>query len=174
MPKAAQTKPFDVVVALRLLRSGATMQRLAEELAVAPSQVHAAIQRLRLAGLLRPDERATNGRALLDFLLFGVRHAFPAWRGALTTGIPTAYSAEPLNGLVDAVDVVVWPATRASGAVQGFSVAPLYARAPLLRETDVETYRALTIVDALRLGDARIRAHARPLLEALMQRDGAR
>lgn len=168
MRQAAQTRPFDLVVALRLLQPAATLVVLGDELAAAPSQVHASLRRLDDAGLLKPDSRASNPRALLDFVLGGVRYAFPAHRGALRDGVPTAYSAAPLNTSVDALDVVVWPTTGHRDVVRGFSVTPLYRRAPLLRERSPETYRLLTIVDALRLGDPRLRPHARAALESLV------
>lgn len=168
MPKAAITRPFDVVLALRLLRPAGTFTVLAEQLGAAPSQIYAATRRLEIAGLLKPAERAANPRALTEFLLGGVRYAFPATRGALTDGVPTAHSAAPLNEMVDAIEVVVWPAAKHANVVRGFGIAPLYPRAIRLRELSPETYRLLTVVDALRLGDVRLRAHARAALERLI------
>jgi hypothetical protein len=149
---AHRTHPFDVVLALRLLSDAGTLSALAEELAVVPSQVHASIRRLALAGLLKPDSRATNPRAFAEFVLFGVRYAFPAVRGPLAFGVPTAYSAPPLAALMDPTDVLVWAAPKAARAVNGFSIRPLYAGAPKLAERSPATYRLLTLVDALRIG----------------------
>lgn len=168
MPKALRTHPFDVVVALRLLRPWETLAPLATELAVAPSQVHAAIQRLKVAALLRPDGRSSNPRALADWVVGGLRHCFPVHRGPLADGVPTAYSAAPLAAHVDALDAVVWPAADAPGRVRGFSVTPLYPRAPLLCERSPQTYRLLTVVDAIRLGDPRLRGIARTEFEAMV------
>ena len=159
-----RTLPFDIVLALRLLSPPGTLASLAEELAVVPSQVHTSLARLKRAGLLRPDSRETNARALSEFLLYGVRYAFPARRGSLATGVPTAHSAPRLSPLIDAVDAVVWPAPRAKAAVQGFAVAPLYPGAIELRERSPETYLLVTLVDALRLGDRQLRGAARQLL----------
>lgn len=168
MPKASQTKPFDVVVAVRLLRPAGTLASIAEDLASAPSQVHAALMRLELAGLLKAEKRLTNPRALLEFLVGGVRYAFPVQRGPLTSGVPTAYSASPLSSVVDAIDVVVWPAPKLTDGVRGFSLTPLFPRAFSLRERDPATYRMLTVIDALRLGDLRLRQHAKEALETLI------
>jgi DNA-binding Lrp family transcriptional regulator len=171
---AHRTHPFDVVLGLRLLTASGTLAQLAEELAVVPSQVHASIRRLDRAGLLRPESRSVNARALGEFVLFGVRYAFPAVRGMLADGVPTAHSAQPLAALIDAVDVVVWPAPAAPDAVRGFSIRPLYGRAPTLVQTSPETYRLVTLVDALRLGDPRARTLARAELEsALGSRSGS-
>lgn len=174
MQQAPQTRPFDLVVALRLLQPATTLAVLAHDLAASPSQVHAALRRLDYAGLLKPETRAANPRALLDFLIGGLRYAYPAQRGPLRTGVPTAYSAPPLNATVDAVDALVWPTPDHPLAVRGFSIVPLFRRAPLLVERSPETYRLLTIVDALRLGDPRLRPHARAALEQAFKLEAPR
>lgn len=163
--RVLRTHPFDVALGLRLLRPAGTIAQLAEELAVAPSQVHGSLARLATASLVRPDGRSANARALGEFVLQGVRYAFPATRGVLTLGVPTAYSAPALAALVDATDVLVWPRTGGEKGVRGFSISPLFARATSLPETSPETYRLLTLVDALRIGDPRTRNAARELLE---------
>ena len=170
MAKARRTHPFDLVLAIRLLQPVTTLAPLAEELGVAPSQVHAGLKRLAEAGLLRSEGRATNVRALGEFILSGVRYAFPVTRGPLTEGVPTAYSTAPLAAVVDAIDVVVWPAPNAPRRVKGFSLTPLYPKAPLLIERSPETYKIVSIVDAFRLGDARIRSMARAELERALGR----
>ncbi len=165
MTHAARLHPFDVAVAIRLLRPAGTLAALADELAAAPSQVHASLRRLSLSGLLRLEGRDANPRALSEFLLAGVRYAFPVQRGPLTEGVPTGYSAPPLAGQYDALDVVVWPAARHPQAVRGFGITPLYPKAPELLTRSPDTYRLLTVVDALRLGEARVRSIARAELE---------
>jgi hypothetical protein len=162
---SSRTHPFDIALGLRLLSTAGTMAELATEMAVAPSQVHSSLRRLELAGLIRADARRANARALGEFILFGVRYAFPATRGPLTEGVPTAYSAQPLAAEVDAVDVVVWPTRPDRDTVRGFSVQPLFRQAPRLLTTSPETYRLLTLVDAMRLGDPRARNIARTHLE---------
>ncbi|MHB1297379.1 MAG: MarR family transcriptional regulator [Gemmatimonadaceae bacterium] len=169
---ADRTHPFDVVVALRLLTPSTTLAATAAELAVAPSQVHASLTRLEAAGLLKPGTRSTNPRALGEFILFGVRYAFPAVRGRLAEGVPTAHSAPALAAEIDAVDVLIWPAPLAPEAVRGFSIKPLYGKAHRLVSSSPETYRLLTLVDAIRLRDPRSRSAARTLIEqALGWRD---
>ena len=165
MPTASRTAPFDIVLSLRLLQPAGTLVQLAEELTAVPSQVHASLVRLARAGLLRPNARATNARALGEFVIHGVRYAFPAQRGELTVGVPTAYSAPPLSSDFDATDVLVWAAPRHAGAVQGFSVVPLYPGAITLAERSPATYLLVAMVDALRIGDPRVRLVARQRLE---------
>jgi hypothetical protein len=160
MPQLSRIGPFDIVVALRLTVEAGTLAHIADEIGVVPSQVHSAIRRLGIAGLLRPGARATNSRALIEFLTHGIRFAFPAPKGALTTGIPTAYSAPPLSAEFDAIDVVVWPAPLHAAAVQGFSIAPLYRAAHTLVDRAPSIYQLLAMADALRLDDARVRVTA--------------
>lgn len=160
----SRTAAFDVVLALRLLTPAGTLVELADELGVVPSQVHTALTRLGRAGLLKPGTRATNSRALTEFALYGVRYAFPASKGSLAFGVATAYSASPLAAEVDAVDVVVLPAVH-SDAVQGFAVTPLYRGAAGLAVRAPQLFEMVSLVDALRLGDPRIRLAARTQLE---------
>lgn len=162
---AERAHPFDVVLALRLISPAGTLAHLSDELAVAPSQVHAALRRLELAGLLKPRTREANTRALGEFVLFGVRYAFPAVRGPLAEGVPTAYSAPPLVAEFDATDVLIWPTAPTADAVRGFGIAPLYRQAVELPTRSPTTYRLLTLVDALRVGDARARNAARAHIE---------
>lgn len=166
--RSTKTSPFDVALALRLSSPAGTLVELAHDMGVVPSQVHASLYRLGVAGLLRPNSRAANMRALVEFVTHGVRYAFPASKGPLAVGVPTAYSAAPLSAEVDAIDVVVWPAPSHPVAVQGFSVAPLYPAAPILIDRHPATYQLLAITDALRLGDPRTRVIARERLEQLL------
>jgi len=163
-----RTGPFDIVVALRLCAPAGTLAQIADELGVVPSQIHAALRRLGAAGLLRPGVRATNTRALAEFLAHGIRFVFPATKSALSTGVPTAYSALPLSAEFDALDVIVWPAPRHPTAVQGFTIAPLYPAAPELITRSPATYQLLAVTDALRMTDPRVRVTARERLDRML------
>lgn len=156
--------PLDLPIALRLVADGAaTYERLEADLGSSRSQVHAAIKRLRLAGLLRPDSMDVNRHQLLEFVLFGAKYAFPVRPGLVVRGVPTAHSAPALAEHIDAVDQLVWPS--AHGDMIGASIEPLYPRAPELPTRAPRTYRLLTLVDAVRVGRARERTLARHMLE---------
>lgn len=155
--------PLDLVVALRLLKGDATFQRLADELGVVPSQVHLSVQRLQLAQLLRPASRQVNRLALEEFLLHGARYAFPPVVGASARGVPTAHAADALSPIFGTVDPYVWPCR--GGDVVGQSLEPLYPGAHMLRERCPDTYRLLTLFDAVRVGQAREKSVARELLK---------
>jgi DNA-binding Lrp family transcriptional regulator len=94
-------KPQDIMVALKLCsyqRKRPPMSIIAADLKMSPSEVHAAIKRLQQARLLHGPEMEDkpNLSALEEFLLHGVKYAFPAERGAVTRGLPTSFAAPPL------------------------------------------------------------------------------
>jgi hypothetical protein len=94
---------------------------------------------------------------LLEFLLHGIRYAFPAEKGAMTRGVPTGYAAPPLLESIAASSEPppVWP--YADGPVRGYSFAPLHKNVPQAALEDSKFYELLALVDALRDGRARER-----------------
>jgi DNA-binding Lrp family transcriptional regulator len=88
-------KPQDVYVVLKLVSAGsrrAPYSHLAFELVMSPSEVHASVKRARASGLLHRaglENRPITG-ALEEFLVHGLKYAFPAERGELTRGVATS------------------------------------------------------------------------------------
>ncbi len=162
----------DIVVALRLARPEGPVAyaELAKELMMSPSEVHAAIRRLREAGLAG-DKRTLLIAPLLEFLEHGLRFVFPARPGARSVGVPTAHSAPPLVRLVASEEPLVWP--HPSGPAQGAAVQPLYRTVPRIALADPLLHELLALVDALRLGRARERKLALGELRRRMQSDGS-
>ena len=165
-------KPQDVVILLKLVALGRqpwTYQRLAVELSISQSEVHAGVRR-SVAARLMSDTSAASGRpilaALKEFLNHGVRYAYPPEHGGLTRGMPTAYAAPPLNKVIVQPDEPppVWP--YAEGTVRGHAFAPLYPSVPVAAARDPKLYELLALVDALRDGRARERDLAAAELEA--------
>ena len=155
-------RPLDIVVLLKLsLEQGdrPPYLRLANELHLYPSEVYTAIKRARASHLVQSPELGDrlNRSSLLEFLLHGVRYAFPAQTGAPTRGIPTSYAAPPLcSSIADAGDLPpVWP--YPDGKVRGYSFAPLHKNVPQAALEDQRFYELLILVDAIRGGRARER-----------------
>ena len=152
-----QLKPHDLVVALKLVVAGPlTYDQLAVSLNLSKSEAHAAVKRAKAAGLLRADRQPVH-HAILEFVLHGVRYAFPAVRGRQAQGMPTAYAAPPLSELIHAgLDPIpVWP--DADGEARGESFQPLYPSAPAASRADPKLHQCLCLIDALRGGRARER-----------------
>jgi hypothetical protein len=164
-------KPQDVVVLLKLVALGGqpwTFQRLAVELSLSQSEVHAGVKRA-VAARLMTSASSADGRpvraALLEFLVHGVKYAFPPERGQLTRGVPTGYAAPPLDKAIagSGEPPPVWP--YAEGKVRGYAFAPLYRTVPQAALRDAALYELLALVDAVRDGRARERALAQKALE---------
>ncbi len=162
--KQPHLRSQDVAVALHLaLFPSAGYETLAAGVGLSLSATHRAVRRLQEAGVVSPARRRVDRSALLEFLRHGVKYAFPAVRGPEVRGVPTAWSTPDLRGVLPAGADVVWP--DAQGTVRGESVTPLYDGAPGVAHHNPRLYRALALVDALRVGQARERKAAIELLE---------
>lgn len=153
----------DVVVVLKLLVDGNkswTYSTLGKEVGVSASQAYVSVARaanshlLHFAGLPANMNRAN----LKEFLIHGVKYAFPAYRGTVTRGIPTSYAAPPLDQVISqplTEPPPVWP--FAGGTVRGVELSPLYKTVPEAALRDRKLYELLALVDAIRAGRARER-----------------
>src|SRR6266852_4961065 len=155
-------KPQDVVVALKLCvyhDARPAMSIIANDLSLSPSEVHAAIGRLRASRLLHGPKLKDrpNVSALEEFLVHGLKYAFPAEHGEVTRGIPTSYAAEPLKSEISMSNELppVWPWPE--GNTRGVGLEPLYKSVPRAALRDSNLYQFLALVDAIRDGRARER-----------------
>ena len=153
-------KPQDIVILLKLVTIGGrpwSYGSLANELAMSPSEVHSGIKRAGVARLFDSQRKVPLLQALLEFLVHGVKYAYPPERGPLTRGVPTGYAAAPLKSLINQPDEAppVWP--DAEGRVRGYALAPLYRSVPKAVGRDPRLYELLALVDAVRDGRARER-----------------
>jgi hypothetical protein len=154
-------KSLDVVVLLKLLLKSKKQSYadLSKELCISASEVHAAVRRGIASGLIDSTSRLPLRKPLEDYLLHGVRYAFPAAPGRLARGIPTAHSAPPLSEKINPDDLPpVWP--DPAGTVKGYAIEPLYSSVTSAVKTDPLLYELLALVDALRIGRARERKFA--------------
>ncbi len=105
---------------------------------------------------------------LEEFLLHGLKYAFPAEHGPFTRGVPTSYAAEPLNAELLPGDELppVWP--WRDGNTRGIALEPLYRAVPGAALRDPVLYEFSALIDAIRDGRARERKMAeRELLKRL-------
>lgn len=163
-------KSLDVVVWLKLLSSGAgkTFAQLSSELGMSASEIHSSVRRGAVAGLLDPKSRMPLRKPLEEYLLFGVRYAFPAKRGPITRGIPTSYAAPVLSQYFPAQDDLppVWPDPH--GSTKGYALEPLFKPITKAVGQDPQLYQLLALVDAIRDGRARERKLAEDKLRSLL------
>ena len=159
-------KPQDILFLLKLVAIGKkprSFNKIAIELGMSPSEVHAAANRALAARLAVKDGEniRPNVRNLEEFLLHGIQYVFVPERGGLNRGMPTAYASAPLNTwfVEDKEPPPVWPGPE--GEVRGESFSPIYRSAPKAAKNDPKLYQLLVLVDAIRGGQARERELAR-------------
>src|SRR5258708_3802741 len=164
-------RPQDVVVALKLLAGNTdagSYSKLGEQLAMSASHVFASVNRAQAAHLLdaasyrfafgmpsgadwksRGRFPHPNRNNLKEFLIHGVKYAFPVERGGPTRGIPTAEAAHPLDRHFpqDFPLPPVWP--YADGSVRGIAFSPLYKNVPQAALKDPKLYELLPLLDAI-------------------------
>lgn len=150
-----------------------SMRALEESTGISKSEVSGALRRCMEVGLARAERGSgvprANTRALLGFVMHGLKYVFPARPGPLVRGIPTAHAAPVLfNRLLSAGEHIhVWEDAR--GKVQGQRVEPLYRSVPHAVRRDPELYAMLALVDSIRLGQEREAALAGKLLAAYLR-----
>ncbi len=125
-------KSLDVVVFLKLLSKEQykkTYAQLSKELGISASEIHAAVKRGIEGGVIDSVSRKPLRKSLQDYLLHGVRYAFPGKLGSIARGMPTAYAAPPLAGHIHSDELPpVWP--DAEGTTKGQTLEPLYQSVP--------------------------------------------
>jgi hypothetical protein len=160
-------KGEDIVLLLKLTHQSPdwTVRTLERETTIPRSVVQRSLKRLWQAGLFDPRRRVANVSQTGEFLVHGLKYVFPGSVNGESRGFATAWGAKPLADKLAAASndfTPVWPS--AHGDTRGLALEPLHpsvveaaTRDPLLREQ-------LTLIDAIRIGDARVRALAADLL----------
>lgn len=160
-------KAQDIVVLLKLCGSPSwTFDSIGQELGLSASVIHRSLKRAGKAGLYNARERRINLGSLNEFLVHGVRYAFPATMLGEVCGSPTAWAAAPLaNRLAPSKDSLppVWP--HPLGQVRGLGLEPLHPIVPEAARKDPEFAERLALVEGIRIGDARVRSIAAEELE---------
>lgn len=126
---------------------------------ISKTEIAQSIKRSVGSGIARKDnakgEPRPHRRNLFNFIVNGLKFVFPAIPGAMQRGIPTAFAAPMLEGLLVSGGSFnfVWP--YAAGKEMGQSVDPLFKTVPDAALKDQHLYEYLALVDAIRLGNQR-------------------
>lgn len=128
-----------------------------------PRAVSKAKGRLRASGLLGAGADRPLRRRMIEFTTYGLPYVFPPeFDGDGLLGIPTAWSAPPLDDHMRGPDMV-W--ARKSGHIRGIVLKPLHEEVAAIAGAHEPFHRIMSLIDAARLGDARAR-HLVPTLLA--------
>lgn len=161
-------RPQDISVLLKIAISNPDWmnKEIAEGLMLSPAEVSYSLQRSAAAELLDPSKRKVMRRTFLEFIQYGLPRVFPAIRGAIAIGVPTAFSSPIMatHLMTNQIkEMIVWP--YAEGEARGESISPLYPNAVKAALKDTELYELLCLVDVMRLGRIREKEIALKLLK---------
>jgi hypothetical protein len=113
-------------------------------------------------------ERQVVRKALVEFLLHGLKYVFPVQPSGPALGVPTGAAAPALSGAFPAPDPAPWVWPWPEGTVRGLAYEPLYRTVPGVALDNEHLYELLALVDALRSGRARDRSLAEKRLQELL------
>jgi len=160
-------KSQDILILLKLISQHQrnakpedfSVRALAASTGISKSEVSASLNRSIETGLARMERNkkmpTANRKALLRFIVSGLRYVFPAKPGAIERGLLTGFEAHGLKSLLSSLgeNHYIWP--DAEGKDQGQSINALYRTAPYAAKQDKALYQYMALVDAIRLGNSR-------------------
>lgn len=147
-----------------------TFRELATRLAVPVPLVQRALNRAATSGLYESSSKSVHLPNFEEFLVHAVRFVAPARLGQIVPGVPAAWAAQPLVGLIVESEgelPPVWPS--ASGRVRGQALQPLHKAAVEAAENSAALAALLAVVDSLRAGDVRVRGVAAGVLHDMLR-----
>lgn len=153
--------------------SAYTARALELQTGISKTQINLSLKHCMEIGLAKSDRKLgvprTNAKALLEFIVYGLKYVFPVRAGEITRGIATGFAAPVLDkSLISAGEYVpVWSYAR--GNTMGMKIEPLFKTAVDAAQRDPEMYALLALVDAIRLGQPRERNRAAQLLQERLE-----
>lgn len=126
---------------------------LAFQLFLSQSEVSESLHRSMYAGLIDNSKKRVQSQNFLEFMMYGLRYAFPQQPGSIVRGMPTAHSHPTLQNKFIADTKFVWP-DPASNAI-GLSIEPFYPKQVNAARLDDSLYYKLCLIDMLRVGKQR-------------------
>lgn len=165
-----ELKPQDTLLVLKywsLKRSGvmASVRGISEEIGISASEVSKGTKRLIASHLVveRSGSVFAENGALLEWLCYGVRYAYPQESVGYGRGMPTSWNCPVLESeMTPPSPPFVWPVS--SGESEGALIKPIHDSVPLAARRDDDMYRAMSLLEAIRGGKPRELAIARDLL----------
>lgn len=168
-------KPQDTLLVLKywsLNQSGqeGSVRSIADAIGVSASEVSKGAKRLVASHLLveRGGGLFAESSALLEWLTYGVRYAYPPESIGYGRGMATSWNCPILKSeMVPPVPPLVWPTS--GGNTEGVLIKPFHDSIPFVASQDENLYRVLAILDAIRGGKPRELTIARKILAGLIK-----
>lgn len=146
------------------------VRHLAEAIGISASEVSKGTKRLMASHLAveRSGKLYVESGALLEWLCYGVRYAYPQESIGYGRGMATAWNCPLLKcDIVPPLPAWVWPV--AAGNVEGILISPIHNAVPLAASRDENLYRVMSLLEAIRGGKPRELSIARDQLTKLIK-----
>ena len=155
-----------------LQRSGgeASVRGIAEAIGVSASEVSKGTKRLMASRLVveRSGSVFAEHGALLEWLCYGVRYAYPQESVGYGRGMATSWNCPVLvTEMSPPTPPFVWAVP--GGDSEGALIKPIHDSVPTAAYRDENLYRAMALLEAIRGGKPRELAIARDLLSKLIK-----
>lgn len=148
-------RPQDIVILIDLLVNpnlSTQKKDIGYRLFISQSEVSESLHRSALAGLIS-DRNKVYVQSFTEFLEHGFRYVYPVEPGALSQGMETAHSHPFLRNTFASQLNYVWPDFHGDGF--GASIEPLYPKQLEAARKNENLYKALALLDVLRVGRTR-------------------
>ncbi len=168
-------KPQDTVLALKYWSlkqgdQGSSVRGIAEATGISASEISKGTKRLMASHLAveRSGSIYVVSGALLEWLSYGVRYAYPQESVGYGRGMATSWNCPLLvSEVVPPSPPHVWPVP--SGKSDGALIKPFHSSIPYASSRDEQLYIALSLLESIRGGRPRELAIARDLLTKLIK-----
>lgn len=170
-----ELKSQDTLLALKywsLKRSdqASSVRGISEAIGISASEVSKGTKRLVASHLVveRSGRVFAEVGALLEWLCFGVRYAYPQESVGYGRGMATSWNCRLLaSEMAPPSPPWVWPVS--GGDTEGALIKPIHDSVPLAAHRDAYLYQAMSLLEAIRGGKPRELAIARDLLNKLIK-----
>jgi hypothetical protein len=170
-----ELKPQDTLLVLKywsLNQAGqeASVRSIAESIGVSASEVSKGAKRLVSSRLIveRKGSIFAESGALLEWLCYGVRYAYPQESVGYGRGMATSWNCPVLKSeMVPPTPPLVWPVP--GGNTEGALIKPIHESIPFAASQDENLYRVLSLLEAIRGGKPRELEIARKILTSIMK-----
>jgi hypothetical protein len=170
-------KPQDSVLLLKYWAINSRVQEssvrnIAESIGISASEVSKGARRLMAARLVveRSGSIFAEKGAVLEWLCYGIRYAYPQESTGYGRGMPTSWNCPLLKSeLVPPSPPLVWSVS--GGEEEGAFINPIHESVSFAASRDPLLYQAMSLVEAIRGGKPRELIIARDLLSKLIKED---
>lgn len=170
-----ELKPQDTLLVLKywsLKQSSqeSNVRSIAESIGISASEVSKGTKRLAASHLVvvRNGSVFAESGALLEWLCYGVRYAYPQESIGYGRGMATSWNCPVLESeMVPPTPPLVWPVPGED--TEGALIKPIHESIPLASGGDEQLYQALSLLEAVRGGKPRELTIARKLLTKLIK-----